>query len=110
MKRILPILLASLPLLLVSPAGAKPVGTDTDAVDAFRAIWRQTLGKHLEARPFIQRLKAQVFEDGKVTARATTTAETLKRINSTLTAQEEKEPILFGKKSDLETDQDEAEA
>lgn len=104
MKRILHIL--ALPLLLVSMAAAKPVSTDTEAVDAFRAVWRQSLGKQLEARPFFQSLKAQVFEDGKVTAKLATTTEVLKQINSTLTEKEEKELILFGKKDDLKPDRE----
>lgn len=93
-------------MMLVSHAVAKPVETDTEAVDAFRAVWRQSLAKRLEARPFIGPLKAQVFEEGKVTAEESTSAKVLKNIRSTLTEKEEKESILFGVLKDLEPDRE----
>ena len=104
MRRLIPLLATS--LALVSLVHAKPVATADEAVDVFRAVWRRTLAKRLETRPFIGQLKAQVFEDGKVQAKSSSSAEVLKLIRSTLTEKEERELTAYGKKDDLEPERE----
>lgn len=95
---------AAASLMLVSLAAGKPVESPEEAVDAFRAVWRKSLARKLEARPFIGLLKHQVFEDGKVEGKASTSEEQRKLVLSTLTEKEEKESILYGVLDDLKPD------
>ena len=101
MKSVIPIVAVS--MMLVSFAASKPVDSPEDAVDVFRAVWRQSLAKKLVARPFIGQLKQQVVEEGKVTARLVGSESRRQEINS-LSADDKGELLLFGVSGDLMPD------
>lgn len=100
MKILISALLLS--LMPVSPAAAKPVETETDAVEVFRAVWRKTLAGKLVARPFTAQLKQQVFEK-RVTARLVDSENRRQEVTG-LGKDDKGELILFGVPGDLMPD------
>jgi hypothetical protein len=78
--------------------------TPDEAVAAFRVIWRESLAKSLETNSHIVQLKHQVFEAGRVGARIESSEASHKLVTITLSKQEKKQLILFGRLEDLRPD------